>query len=191
MEEKAKEKTVDNVNVSIDIDYDKLAESIVKAQEIVKEKEQIKVKELQELEEKTKKEEKRKKIGFWEAIKFFRKLHKGKIDTKGEATPIVMPMFTSLIAKVFSIIFELVSILFFVGLVLFAIFEMSWGLNQILLNIAELLIVLFVDSVLFVISFMMRVVGNDIEKSKDKHYVLSVFSALAGFGALIVSIIAL
>lgn len=181
MEESAKE----NTQVRIEIDYDKLAESIAKAQEIVKEKEQIKEKEFQEL------EEKEKKIGFWKAIKFFRKLHKGEIDTKGEATPMVMPMFTSLMAKFFSTIFELVSILLFIGVVLFAILEMSWGLNQIIPNVAELLIVLFVDSILFVISFMMRVVGNDIEKTKDKHYVLSVFSALAGFGALIVSIIAL
>lgn len=175
MEESAKE----NTQVRIEIDYDKLAESIAKAQEIVKEKE------FQEL------EEKEKKIGFWKAIKIFRKLQKGEIDTKGEATPMVMPMFTSLMAKVFSIIFELISALLFMGLVLFAIFKMSWGINQIIPNIAELLMVLFVDIILFVISFIMSVVGNDIEKSKDKHYVLSVFSALAGFGALIVSIIAL
>lgn len=188
---KKKEETKVNIEkVNIEIDYDKLAESIVKAQDIVN-KEQKKATEIELLEEKAKKKEKRKKIGFWETLKIFYKLHKGEIDTKGEATPMVMPMFTSLMAKIFSTIFELVSILLFISVVLFSILEMSWGLNQILPNIAVLLIVLFVDSILFVISFMMRVVGNDIEKTKDKHYVLSVFSALAGFGALIVSIIAL
>ncbi|MBQ7236502.1 MAG: hypothetical protein IJX03_05045 [Clostridia bacterium] len=189
---KKEEETKVNIEkVNIEIDYDKLAESIVKSKEIAKEKEQIKVKELQEIEEKAKKEEKRKKIGFWEAIKFFRKLHKGEIDTKGEATPMIMPMFTSLMALVFSIIFNILSLLFFIGIVLFAIFEMSWQTNQIITNISVLLLFLAIDIILYVISFMMKIVSNDIEKTKDKHYVLSVFSALAGFGALIVSIIAL
>lgn len=189
---KKKEETKVNIEkVNIEINYDKLAESIVKSKEIAKEKEQIKVKELQELEEKAKKEEKRKKIGFWEAIKFFRKLHKGEIDTKGEATPMIMPMLTSLMAFVFSIIFNILSLLFFIGIVLFAIFEMSWQTNQIITNISVLFLFLVIDIILYVISFMMRVVGNDIEKTKDKHYVLALFSALVGFVALIVSMVAL
>ena len=188
---KKEEETKVNIEkVNIEIDYDKLAESIVKAQDIVN-KEQKKATEIELLEEKTKKEEKRKKIGFWEAIKFFRKLHKGEIDTKGEATPMIMPMFTSLMALVFSIIFNILSLLFFIGIVLFAIFEMSWQTNQIITNISVLLLFLVINIILYVISFMMKIVSNDIEKTKDKHYVLSVFSALAGFGALIVSIIAL
>ena len=191
-QKKKKEETKVNIEkVNIEIDYDKLAECIVKSKEIAKEKEQKKAAEIEELEEKAKKDEVKEKISFKREVKFLYKLHKGKIDTKGEATPMIMPMFTSLIAKVFSIIFGLVSILFFVGLVLFAIFEMSWKTNQIITNIAVLLLFLMIDIIMFFISFMMRVVGNDIEKSKDKHYVLSVFSALAGFGALIVSIIAL
>ena len=191
MEENTKEKNVENINVNVEIDYDKLVESIVKAQEIAKEKEQKKAAEIEELEEKAKKDEVKEKISFKRVVKFLYKLHKGKIDTKGEATPMIMPMFTSLMAFVFSIIFNILSLLFFIGIVLFAIFEMSWQTNQIITNISVLLLFLVIDIIMFFISFMMRVVGNDIEKSKDKHYVLSVFSALAGFGALIVSIIAL
>ncbi|MBR4420829.1 MAG: hypothetical protein IKT32_08105 [Clostridia bacterium] len=185
--EKRMDVKVENVNV--EIDYEKLAKAIVTAQNIVKEQEQKKEAEL--LAQEKKKDKKQNKKGFFNRIKLLYGLFTNKIDTKGEATSMIMPGVTSIMALIFSKIFSFVSFLLLIGSVLLAVFSMSWENAQIVSNIVFLLVSIAVTIIIFFFSFIFKIVANDINKTEDKHYVLSVFSALAGFGALIVSLVAL
>lgn len=62
---------------------------------------------------------------------------------------------------------------------------------HIIANIFTCIVLLVMIVCIGLLSFMLFVSGNEIEKSKDKNFVISVFSALSGFIALIVALIAL
>ena len=58
-------------------------------------------------------------------------------------------------------------------------------------NIITCLFILTITFCVGVLSFMLFKSGNEIQKSKDKNFVVSVFSALSGFIALVVALVAL
>ena len=73
-----------------------------------------------------------------------------------------------------------------------AITVLQWvdGLH-VLANIITCLFILTITFCVGVLSFMLFKSGSEIQKSKDKNFIVAVFSALSGFIALIVGLIAL
>ena len=63
--------------------------------------------------------------------------------------------------------------------------------GHIFANIIACIILLILIFSIGLLSFMLFVSGNEIEKSKDKNFVVAVFSALSGFIALVVALVAL
>lgn len=144
--------TVNNIQeLNLEIDYDKLAEAMVKAQE---------KSQLQE-----------------ENVNF----------TKGT--------FASLTSATLSLIG-------IIGLV-FAIFSLVYGIyyaatnlpwnndKEIVGNILACIFLTLIIAYISLLSIMFLKSSKEIEKSKDKNFVVSVFSALSGLIALVVAIIAL
>lgn len=62
---------------------------------------------------------------------------------------------------------------------------------HVLANIITCIFILTLTFCVGILSFMLFKSGSEIQKSKDKNFVVSVFSALSGFIALIVALIAL
>lgn len=185
MEEKVREENIDKrKKINSEVNHQELQTTFEIAQE--KSTEEIK-----ELEAQAEKEEKQGKIKFWELIKIFRKFCRGEIDTEGNMTPIIMSSFTSFLAGIFSLIFKITSLVLFLGIIAVAIVEMNWVLSELPSNITKILFAIIISGILLLLSTMLKIIEKDIEKSKDKNYVLSVFSALLGFGALIIAILAL
>ena len=58
-------------------------------------------------------------------------------------------------------------------------------------NIITCLFILTITFCVGILSFMLFKSGSEIQKSKDKNFVVSVFSALSGFIALVVALVAL
>ena len=73
-----------------------------------------------------------------------------------------------------------------------AITVLQWvdGLH-VLANIITCIFILTLTLCVGVLSFMLFKSGSEIQKSKDKNFIVAVFSALSGFIALIVALIAL
>lgn len=58
-------------------------------------------------------------------------------------------------------------------------------------NIITCLFILTITFCVGVLSFMLFKSGNEIQKSKDKNFIVAVFSALSGFIALVVALVTL
>ena len=73
-----------------------------------------------------------------------------------------------------------------------AITVLQWvdGLH-VLANIITCIFILTITFCVGVLSFMLFKSGSEIQKSKDKNFIVAVFSALSGFIALVISLIAL
>ena len=147
MDENTKEETN---NANVEIDYDKLATAIVKAQETV------------------------------------------KADQEEKFTKGTFSLLTSWVLHVIGglgfliVLFSIVYGIYYVANIL----QWSNGIH-IFANIFTCLFILAIIFCVGVLSFMIFKSGSEIQKSKDKNFVVSVFSALSGFIALVVALIAL
>lgn len=164
---KEKKQTINNIQeLNLEIDYDKLADAIAKAQE------------------KSKSESKPiKKIGFWKSVWL---IIRNKEPQNGMKTAY---MLAEVMAGVFNII-AIIGAALFAIIICFSIFELDWGpgiLNYISqgISVGALLFASFAISLLF------RGIANEIRAEKDRNYIISVFSGIVGFAALIVALIAL
>lgn len=158
-------------NYNNDIDYDKLAQAIIKAQN-----QQIKDKDIPE-----------EKIGFFKGIWL---ILSNKKDTNGMFTMSLFSMFTSLLFKVIAIIGFVLGPIIIVVTICSTIELIKTG-NNIFFTI--LTAIAFIAVSIFIMVFMVIVWGasNEIDKEKDRNYVISVFSSIISLVALIVAIIAL
>ena len=152
-------------NYNNDIDYDKLAQAIIKAQN-----QQIKDKDIPE-----------EKI--WLILS-------NKKDTNGMFTMSLFSMFTSLLFKVIAIIGFVLGPIIIVVTICSTVELIKTG-NNIFFTI--LTAITFIAVSIFMMVFMIIVWGasNEIDKEKDRNYVISVFSSIISLVALIVAIIAL
>lgn len=167
--------------IEIEIDYDKLAQAIVKANRLAEKTEQVH-------------EESEKKgnafVVFWKAVW---KLLTGKYKVEGEY------WITSVFSVILSAIFFIVGWLGFIGSIgafayflYYAIKVLSWtGAESIAQNIFFLIFELVIVFIAFLISLMMIGAGREAQKLKDKNFIVSAFSGMVSLVALIVSLIAL
>lgn len=171
MEDKNKKKCcLKNANITVNqivpIDYDKLAEAIVKAQEISKE--------LPKTDE---------KIGFWKAVWL---IIVNREKKTGLRTAYVL---ASVIGYIFNAIAIFGVFLFFTFL--YAIVcVVNWKVSviTILLQIVMSIVLLFTTAVL---SLIFRGMANEINIEKDRNYVMNFFFGLASIVSLIIALISL
>jgi len=145
---------VHKVVIPVEIDYEKLASTIIKTQlELDKEpesKENI-------------------KMGFWKSILL---ILRGKKDTKDQLT-------TGVISLPLSMLFQLLSVM---GLMLFCVgiyegytqaISMSWDGLLFLKNSMFLIFTAAILLIILLYSIILRGAAKELEKTKDKHFVIT------------------
>ncbi len=169
---KNKAKTVNNISqLNLEIDYDKLAEAIVKAQEQAKNGcryPKVKGK-------------------FFPAIWMVIKGEKSK-DGRFLSEP--FKLLISFVFRTIALIGFLLLIIADVAAVK-TIAEMVWQGWHILANILAVIIVISISFILLLYMVVLWGAANDIEHERDKDYVINVFSGIVSLAALVVAIIAL
>lgn len=179
-----------------EIDYDKLAQAIVKAQreaQTVTEKENadtqpsVQVSKEPEEAKETKQTQKRAAKEFWKLVW---SIIRNKESSDGTIVSGLMAIITSLAFNVSAIIlavgFFVVIINIIVGIIHF---DWSGGFS---LSVFDTIIVnLVLLMCLPVFSLIFRAAANEIEKEKDRNFVVAAFSSLVSFAALVVSCVAL
>lgn len=172
-----------NQKIEIEIDYDKLAQAIVKANRLAEKAEQM--------QEQGQSEKKGNAFfRFWKAVW---KLLTGKYKVEGEY------WITSVFSVILSAIFFIVGWLGFIGSIgafayffYYAIKVLSWtGAGSIVQNIVSLIFNLALIFLTFLISLMMIGAEREARNSKDKNFIVGAFSGMVSLVALIVSFIAL
>lgn len=159
-------------SLSVNIDYEKLAETFLKIQKHQEEKI----------------EETNNKPNFFKSIVL---IMNGKKDTKDHMTIGLMSIPLVMLFKSFSIL-GFISIFVGIYTIYKQVIVMPWSIGfKILENIIMIGIEVF--SLFFLLTFSIIVWGasNEIEKSEDKYFVIAVFSGIVSFVALVVALVAL
>jgi len=165
---------VNNINqLNLEIDYDKLAEAIVRALEKAKEP------------PKDSEVAKRKRV--WLAV---RSILKGEKSNDGRFLAAPFAFVVSIVFRVVALMGALAITVFDFGVV-YSLVMAEWQGVSIAANIVIIIIsfALTVAGLLYMVVFWGA--ANDVEHEKDKNYVISVFSGLMSVAALIVAIISL
>lgn len=168
---KDKPQVINNIKeIKLEIDCDELAEAIVRAQN--------KSDELTEEEDVG--------IGFWTSIWY---IIRNKKKTNGDLLAVAMSMLMSLVFNILALAFAIVG-----GILVFYFFKTVWDffverLNWDLIPYAMIYASLGCASAL--LGLLMRGIANDISWENNKNYIVSVFSGIVSFAALIVALVAL
>ena len=168
---KDKPQTINNIdNLHLEIDYDKLAEAIVKAQEKSAE---MNVAENLPAE----------KTGFWKSVGL---ILRNKETKTGERT-------TGALAEVLAFIFNAVSAVFLAfsglaGYVLATQIDWKQDMSRSIIQVSIVLVGIFLS---LPMSLIFRGIANEIRAEKDRNYILSFFSGIVSLAALVVALVAL
>ena len=159
---KDKPQVINNIQeLNLEIDYDKLAEAIVKAQE------------------KSDTKESTSKIGFWQKVWCV-------ITNKNDDSTVSL---TDSLAGLMSFFFNAVSwLLFILGLLCIGVSVVVIVQKTALQYLATYIVMAFL---LPLLSLIMRGIANEIGREEDKNYIISAFSGIVSFVALIVALVAL
>lgn len=175
---KSNQTVVNNIDsVNLDIDCDKLARALVKAQE--------QAKEYQYNEE----QKPQTKITIKEYIKAIGLILRNKNDTKGNLTASIFALLISLTFRIIAFTGFSVSVTGIIVAVKCVLHGLDVGNMALWIISAIGLIILSVF--VFLYSVIIWGASNEVEKDKDKNYIVSVFSGLVSFAALIIAVIAL
>lgn len=159
---------------NIELDYDKLAEAIVKANRMAEEKSDI--------------PEPIEKLGLKRSLQA---IFSKKVNTNGKFLSSAMALFSAYLFRVIAGF----GVLFF-GTGIYVIYGYCTNMNwrapySIVCNI--MFVIFLVSLLLIVVLFSMVMFGaaKEIEQEKDKHYIVDVFSGVIGVLALIVALVTL
>lgn len=161
-----------------EIDYDKLAKAIVKAQQEAKE---------QKEDENQPEENDNKKLTLRENLKLIWLIIRNKVESNGTMT-------SNFVGGILSSFFNLIALIgvgvFGVGIFAIGMItkDFDWSINSIPTNIVMITLCVCFELVVATIAFIFRCVANEIAKEKDRNYVIAVFSAVVAFAALVVSV---
>ena len=168
---KDKPQTINNIdNLHLEIDYDKLAEAIVKAQE--------KSAELNATESRP-----AGKTGFWRAIWLI--LCNKETKTGNRATGVL--------AEVLAFAFNAISlaVLAIMCIAVYRLIEkLDWN-QEVSRIVSQIVSVAFLLFLALLTSLIFRGIANEIGAEKDRNYILSFFSGIVSLAALIVALVAL
>ena len=151
MDENTKEeKMIEPINVNVEIDYDKLATAIVKAQE------------------------------------------KASGDMEEKFTKGTFSILTAWVLYIIGVLGFITALYAFGYGIYYTAYILEWIDNvHIISNIFICGFIVIIALCIGLLSFMLFKSGNEIQKSKDKNFIVAVFSALSGFIALVVALVAL
>lgn len=174
---KDKPQVINNIQeLNLEIDYDKLAEAIVKA---------INAKDASSEEMQTKP-----KVGI---INFFRVVYYivfNRRKTNGTMTSTLMGGMLSFAFNglaLFGLFTLICSIICFVAMLT----GFVWTADAILNNVVSIIYSLLIVLIVAIISLFFRGCANEMNIEKDRNYIVAVFSSIVSFAALIVALVAL
>ena len=162
-----------------EIDYDKLAKAIVKAQQEAEQQKEI---------ENQQEENNTQKLSICETLKLIGLVIANKVESNGTMT-------SGFLGGILSLFFNLIALLgvgvFVVGIFAIGVIakDFDWSINSIPTNIIMITLCVCFELVVATIAFIFRCVANEIAKEKDRNYVIAVFSAVVAFAALVVSVV--
>lgn len=164
---KDKPQTINNIdNLHLEIDYDKLAEAIVKAQE--KSAEESRPAE---------------KTGFWRAIWLILCNKETKTGNRATGVLAVVLAFAFNVAFVVGIAIT--------GIIVYCLIQKyNWDQKAAYI-VPQILFVVVLLFLALLISLIFRGIANEIGAEKDRNYILSFFSGIVSLAALIVALVAL
>ena len=170
----AKTPVINNINhLNLEIDYDKLAEAIVKAQE------QAKAKAIEAPEE-----------GKESLLRSIARILKGKKSSDGRFLSAPFAVIISAVYRTIAIIGLIALFVLAVALVR-SLTSVVWQGWAIIGNIAMIVLGIALLFSMFLYLIVFWGAANDVEQEKDKNYVINVFTGLVSLAALIVAIFAL
>lgn len=178
------EKALSPINV-IELDYDKLAAAIVQAQEKAKE---LKLGEKKEASAEIKAEEKKGRIRrFFHKINTKWEIWKANINQKMQEIDAISKAFSVLIFLVLAILGS-VGLIFSIPVISAFKEEIIAPFNQ---NVIGNIMFVVYNTVALTYSVILIIASLEILASKDKQYIVAVFSALTSLAAVIVALVAL
>ena len=167
---KDKPQVINNIKeLNLEIDYDKLAYAIVKAQ-----KNADTVAQPDD------------KLNFWKAVWL---IIRNKESKSGKR-------YATVLAEVMAVIFNLIALCSVVGALVvggITIYMSNWNVSfqQVIWQIVESVDSVMIILGLFAFALICRGIANEIQAEKDRNYIISVFSGIVSFAALIVALVAL
>lgn len=174
---KDKKQTINNIQqLNIEIDYEKLGETIKNA-----------ISNDQEEKVDTSKLEKATLKDWFTVIKL---IITNKADTKGTMTPALLSMIVGVFFNVLSIIFALGGVMSLV-LGIAEIIDLIIAPELISKYIIYIIVCFLTSSLFLTFALLLRASANEFDKEKDRNYIISVFSGIVSFAALIVALVAL
>ncbi len=115
---------------------------------------------------------------------------RNKKDTNGQFTKVTFTLLMSYLLNLFAIL-----LFFFSIICIFATIHevpsLTWHSINWFTNILAIIGMLLVCFIALLFAIMLRGFANEIEREKDKNYIVAVFSAIVSFVALIVAFVAL
>lgn len=185
-EEVTKEKDAQEQKVFAEIDYNKLADAIVRAQQRLDAEKSATV--AQPEQKKAETDNKKEKYNGW---KLFVGLLIGKLPKDKEMqSSSYLSMLSGFILKAFAFVGRFFAILLFVGTIVKCVYS-DWAGMQIVENVFDIILAIFFILFLLMFATITKSASKDLEKEQDKNYLASVFSGLVGLGALLVATVAL
>ena len=128
-----------------------------------------------------------KKPGFWKAVWL---IIGNKKQTDGSLTAELFGGIISAFFNIMAILGVVVSVIGLIGIILTAI-SMEWSAKNAFAYIFAILIAIAIIVTILVLSLIFRAAANEMQTEKDRNYIVSVFSGIVSFAALIVALVAL
>lgn len=156
--------------INNEIDYDKLAEAVAKTVKTEPKTQEVKTE-----------------------ISFFKKIWFIIINKKDTDRNLTIGIFSALLTAMFNllaVLLVLADIRFLIPRVV-AVVNSSWTADKIAENIVSIALYVILIFFSFMFAVFLRGSANEIKKEKDSNFILSVFSGVVSFSALIVALIAL
>lgn len=112
-------------------------------------------------------------------------------DTQGQ---FIKTTFVFLMSYLLNVFFVLLGLLSVVGayFTIQEIFVLSWNsISTCIVNTFMIMLMLLLCAIAFLFSILLKGFANEVEREKDKDYIVAIFSGIVSFIALIVAVIAL
>ena len=173
---KQEQKVVVNCN---EIDYEKLSSAIVKAQ--------IEYNSLKNSEEGVN-DAVEEKIGFLKAVKI---IILNERAGNGTMVSGILASIISLVFNIMALLLAVLSICFFVAGIDFIVENIRMDSLDCFTAISLSILIVVVIIISFLIALLFRASANEIKAENDRNYIVSMFSGLVSFVALIIALVAL
>ncbi len=159
--------------VNNEIDYDKLAEAIVRANNSTK----------------TEIDETQEKLEFKKLISAFGSIIINKHQSNGTTTSSIFGLLISFVFNALALLSLVVLVCGIIASVMvIAGFVWTWKLA--LANIMTILLIAIALIIIALFAFLFRAAANEMDREKDRNYIVNVFSAIVSFAALMIALVA-